>query len=75
MNAGRSSSTTPELTWRKSSYSTGGGGECVEVATTGSAVHIRDSKRALDGPVLTVGYDAWAGFVDLASTRQAQGEL
>lgn len=37
--------------WRKSSFSGGNGGECVEVADTLDA--LRDSKNA-DGPVLSV---------------------
>jgi hypothetical protein len=48
--------------WRTSSYS-GGSGNCVEVAVApiGSGVGIRDSK-ALDGPVLIVGHQAWCEF-------------
>lgn len=67
---------TLDLTWFKSSYSTGNGGECVEVAwskssysgdcievaAAGTHVHVRDSKQA-GGPELTVGPGAWAGFV------------
>ncbi|NBM15868.1 DUF397 domain-containing protein [Streptomyces sp. GC420] len=53
------------LTWIKSSYSSGAGGECVEVARTSGAVRVRDSKRA-DGPVLAVGAEQWAAFVELA---------
>ncbi|MEU0126927.1 MULTISPECIES: DUF397 domain-containing protein [unclassified Streptomyces] len=53
-----------EVAWRKSSYSTGNGGECVEFATVANHVHIRDSKQ-VNGPVLTVGPGAWAGFVGL----------
>ncbi|MGW4082745.1 DUF397 domain-containing protein [Streptomyces sp. NPDC004822] len=68
MNAHRSQAAVPEAAWFKSSYSTGGGGECVEVAATPEAVLIRDSKR-LTGPVLAVGADAWAGLVALASSR------
>ena len=56
----------PESAWFKSSYSSGEGGECVEVAAGAAHVHIRDSKR-LDGPVLTVGPRAWAGFVGLVT--------
>jgi hypothetical protein len=38
------------LNWRKSSYSSNGGGDCVEVGTgLPSAVAIRDSKRRGDG--------------------------
>ncbi|MET9862367.1 DUF397 domain-containing protein [Streptomyces smyrnaeus] len=50
------------LVWCKSSYSGGGGGNCVEVAHTGSAVHVRDSKT-VDGPRLTVARSGWATFV------------
>ncbi|QYX81279.1 DUF397 domain-containing protein [Streptomyces akebiae] len=66
MNAHRSQAAVPEAAWFKSSYSTGGGGECVEVATTPRAVLIRDSKQ-LTGPVLAVGPEAWAGLVTLAA--------
>lgn len=55
-----------EIAWRKSSYSSGGGGECVEVGAAPTHVHIRDSKRP-DGPVLTVGPEAWDGFVELVT--------
>lgn len=39
--------------WRKSSYSNGMGGECVEVAAAQGRVLIRDSKDQ-DGPVLAL---------------------
>ncbi len=58
-------STVPESAWFKSSYSSGEGGECVEVAAS-RAVHVRDSKVA-SGPVLTVAPEAWSGFVRLVS--------
>lgn len=58
-------SALPESAWFKSSYSDGGGGECVEVATSSSAVHVRDSKVAA-GPVLAVPPEAWAGFLGMA---------
>ncbi|MFF1460401.1 DUF397 domain-containing protein [Streptomyces sp. NPDC058330] len=51
-----------EVAWRKSSYSGGEGGDCVEFAAAATHVHIRDSKQ-VNGPVLTVGPGAWAGFV------------
>jgi hypothetical protein len=54
----------------KSSYSSGEGGQCVEVAAGIGAVHIRDSKD-LTGPVLTASPEAWAGFVGLVSGRSA----
>ncbi|WP_328897420.1 DUF397 domain-containing protein [Streptomyces sp. NBC_00236] len=57
---------TRELAWFKSSYSGAEGGECVEVAAAATHVHIRDSKQ-LSGPMLTVGPEAWAGFVGLVT--------
>ncbi|MCY0934180.1 DUF397 domain-containing protein [Streptomyces sp. H34-S4] len=49
--------------WRKSSYSNGESGNCVEVADglTG-IVPVRDSK-VQGGPVLVLSATAWAGFV------------
>ncbi len=54
-----------ELTWVKSTYSSGEGGQCVEVATWSQAVHVRDSKDT-SRPGLAVGADAWALFVGYA---------
>ncbi|MCM3266187.1 DUF397 domain-containing protein [Streptomyces thermoviolaceus] len=58
----------PEAAWFKSSYSTGGGGECVEVAAVADVVHVRDSKRPAEAE-LSFGYAAWAGFVRMAAGR------
>lgn len=69
MNNAKSSTTTSDLAWFKSSYSGTEGGQCVEVAAGTAAVHIRDSK-AIAGPVLTVSRNAWAGFVGLASSER-----
>lgn len=60
-------STTPDLSrasWRKSSYSNGDGGNCVEVADglTG-IVPVRDSKDP-QGPALLFPAPAWTAFVD-----------
>jgi hypothetical protein len=50
--------------WRKSSYSGGNGGQCVEVARNLPAgVAVRDSKDP-DGPRIVVTRAAWAAFVD-----------
>ncbi|MFE5095499.1 DUF397 domain-containing protein [Streptomyces sp. NPDC056638] len=55
------------LEWFKSSYSdSSNSNECVEVATTPGAVHVRDSKN-VKGPRLTFGPSAWAGFVSHAA--------
>ncbi|MDQ0764118.1 DUF397 domain-containing protein [Streptomyces canus] len=52
------------LHWLKSSYSSNEGGNCIEVATQPSAVHIRDSKNT--GPTLRVAPGTWAAFLGLA---------
>ncbi|MGW3143274.1 DUF397 domain-containing protein [Streptomyces sp. NPDC001177] len=51
------------LTWVKSSYSSGEGGECVEVAATSGAVHVRDSKD-ICRPALTMEPAVWIAFVE-----------
>lgn len=48
-------------TWRKSTYSGGQGGDCVEVGTS-SAVMVRDTKQQGQGPELTFTADAWKKF-------------
>ncbi|MDP9683523.1 DUF397 domain-containing protein [Streptomyces griseoviridis] len=59
-----------ELAWFKSSHSGGANGEsCVEVAIAPHAVHVRDSKTAVDGPRLAVAPGAWGEFVAYASGR------
>ncbi|MFC5720059.1 DUF397 domain-containing protein [Streptomyces gamaensis] len=62
-------------TWRKSSYSAGGGGNCLEVADhiPGTApapttVPVRDSKRTPHGPVLIPRAPAWTAFVTAIRT-------
>ncbi|OEV05770.1 DUF397 domain-containing protein [Streptomyces oceani] len=52
---------TTELVWIKSSYSGGGGGNCVEVAVGSGAVLVRDSKDVARRP-LTVSSEAWSAF-------------
>jgi hypothetical protein len=51
-----------DLSWRKSSYSDPGGGECVEVAVAVPVVCVRDSKHT-DGPVLSLPCDSWCRFL------------
>ncbi|MER5762698.1 DUF397 domain-containing protein [Streptomyces sp. NPDC002082] len=48
--------------WRKSSYSSDTGGECVEIATQPCQIAVRDSKVP-DGPAFTVAPAAFAEFV------------
>ncbi|MEW2634636.1 DUF397 domain-containing protein [Streptomyces sp. NPDC048389] len=56
-----------DLTWFKSSYSGGGGQDCIEIATEPATVHIRDSKKAT-GPILDVSPAPWAAFVAYAAS-------
>ncbi|MFP1627019.1 DUF397 domain-containing protein [Streptomyces sp. 5K101] len=50
--------------WRKSSYSSGDGGSCVEVLDDHPAgVPVRDSKRP-HGPALVFPADGWSVFVN-----------
>ncbi|WP_328319629.1 DUF397 domain-containing protein [Streptomyces sp. NBC_00388] len=57
-----------ELEWFKSSYSdSSSGNDCIEVAPTPGAVHVRDSKN-VPGPELGFAPAVWADFVAHAST-------
>ncbi|WP_433452944.1 DUF397 domain-containing protein [Streptomyces sp. CA-142005] len=58
-----------KLTWFKSSYSTGQGGECVEVATSPTTIHVRDSKQnPTTAPTLALPPAAWRAFLDLVQS-------
>ncbi|MDH6549489.1 hypothetical protein M2164_003718 [Streptomyces sp. SAI-208] len=59
-----------QLTWFKSSYSSGEGGECLEVAVTSDTIYLRDSKnRHPTAPHLTLSPTAWSAFVAQAAQR------
>ncbi|WP_435252424.1 DUF397 domain-containing protein [Streptomyces tendae] len=58
--------TVAESAWCKSSYSSGEGGECVEVATCAAAVLVRDSKRPTEAR-LCFAPEAWAGFLQMTA--------
>lgn len=52
-----------EARWRKSTYSDGNGGNCVEAAHgLPGIVPVRDSKVTA-GPVLVIGATAWTEFI------------
>jgi hypothetical protein len=54
--------------WRKSSYSSGNGGNCVEIAANlQGVVAVRDSKHP-DGPVLTLTPAEWRTFAARVKT-------
>ncbi|MEU5533773.1 DUF397 domain-containing protein [Streptomyces sp. NPDC020362] len=57
-----------ELHWQKSTYSPDAS-NCVEIATTPSAIHIRDSKTST-GPHLTVTSSTWADFLSYAAEAE-----
>ncbi|MFI0901215.1 DUF397 domain-containing protein [Streptomyces sp. NPDC020983] len=61
-------------TWRKSTYSGGEGGECVEVADGLDVVPVRDSKDP-EGPALTFHPAAWTAFIaDVKAGRYPSAE-
>jgi hypothetical protein len=49
-------------TWRKSTYSGGNGGECVETASDDGVILVRDTTNR-DGGTLGFTVEAWARFV------------
>ena len=50
------------MDWRKSSYSSSNGGECVETATSGDMILVRDTTNRSEGS-LAFAAQAWAEFV------------
>jgi Domain of unknown function (DUF397) len=52
-----------DIRWRKSSYSGGNGGECIEVGAQSQAgrVLVRDTTDR-QGPMLAFGHRAWEAF-------------
>jgi hypothetical protein len=68
MNAQRNSD-APALTgWRKSSYSGGDNGSCLEVVDGLPVVPVRDSKDPAAG-TLTFGPGAWSSFISFAQSQ------
>ncbi|MFJ9099656.1 DUF397 domain-containing protein [Streptomyces sp. NPDC102405] len=65
--------TIEKLNWFKSSYSSGEGGQCLEVAVTPHTIHLRDSKNP-PGPHLTLSPTAWAPFVAKVSEQTRIGQ-
>ncbi|MET9482161.1 DUF397 domain-containing protein [Streptomyces sp. NPDC006638] len=57
--------------WRKSSYSSNNGGDCLEIATNlPGIVPVRDSKDP-EGPALMLTPAAWNAFVAFAGATGA----
>jgi hypothetical protein len=51
------------LNWRTSSYSSGNGGECVEVGFRQDVIAVRDSTDR-GGPMLRFAAEAWHRFAE-----------
>ena len=49
-------------TWRKSTYSNGSGGNCIEATTRGGHPALRDSKNP-GGPALLFSPSQWQTFI------------
>ena len=64
-----------EIGWRKSSYSGGQGGNCLEVADADSRILVRDSKDNQTGPMLRFTADAWRRFADRVKGSLTSGSL
>lgn len=50
------------MDWRKSSYSGANGGNCVETASGGAVVLVRDTTKR-EGGTLAFSAEAWQAFV------------
>ncbi|MFF4576076.1 DUF397 domain-containing protein [Streptomyces sp. NPDC001410] len=58
-----------ELVWFKSSYSGDDSGQCIEVATCPTTIHVRDSKNTT-GPQLALAPASWTEFVAFAARNR-----
>lgn len=58
-----------EMNWRKSSYSSDQGGNCVEVAVTPRRIAVRDSKVPADVTV-TASPTAFTAFLNWTATTE-----
>jgi Domain of unknown function (DUF397) len=66
-------SSTNDLDWFKSSYSSAQGDSCVEVAVTEQAIHVRDSKE-VTRPHFAVSRGGWTRFVEFVQAGESQRE-
>ncbi|MFE2595605.1 DUF397 domain-containing protein [Streptomyces sp. NPDC059396] len=58
--------------WRKSSYSGGGNGECLEVADGYADIPVRDSKNPT-GPSLRFRTTNWSSFIAAVKSGSLTG--
>lgn len=61
------------MNWRKSSYSSGNGGECVEVASATDAITVRDTKQSGTGPLLRFTPATWRRFAGQVKRSASNG--
>ena len=61
-------------TWRKSTYSNGSGGNCVEVADLPNGRAVRDSKHP-EEPILVFTREGWQAFVQDIQAGELCAEL
>jgi hypothetical protein len=59
-----------ELSWRKSSFSGGSGGNCVEVADNGGHVLVRDTRAHGHGPVHRYTPAQWQTLITIIKTQK-----
>ncbi|GGW26718.1 DUF397 domain-containing protein [Streptomyces caelestis] len=64
--------TASEPRWFKSSYSGGNTTECLECAYVAHGALIRDSKHHQQGPIVSIGREAWCRFVGALSSAPDQ---
>jgi len=57
-----------DVSWRKSSYSGGSGGNCIAVGSGQDVIVVRDTKDRT-GPVLRFSAEAWRRFADRLKDR------
>ncbi|MGW2214067.1 DUF397 domain-containing protein [Nonomuraea sp. NPDC001684] len=69
MDNGQQAGPRGTVAWVKSAYSSGGGGQCVQLQPAGGGVVVRDSKVP-DGQVLWFSRSEWVAF--LAGVKDGQ---
>jgi hypothetical protein len=57
-----------ETRWRKSTYSSSNGGNCVEVGQSPPVIAVRDTTQDGKGPVLRFAPGAWRRFTGQVKT-------
>ncbi|WP_369259648.1 DUF397 domain-containing protein [Streptomyces sp. R35] len=63
----------PHLTWQKSSFSTGGEGNCVELAAAAAGAHIHLRESAQPYEIATTTPNALAGLIHAVKEGRRSG--